>query len=180
MDTRLVSKIRQAGISSITASKEYRKALTELAKSIREQCSTAPNEATISSNFDFQIHDFLRAVFDIEYTPTKEQSVDRLLHVSKGRIDSKWGGVIIEYKDRDKLSTQTLQESAISQVCDYINGLNAVDNNDYFGIVTNGLVCATVVFSSGAYKFIRFTLCGCEMKRRAKEVQINTLYNSAL
>lgn len=128
MDTRLVSKIRQAGISSITASKEYRKALTELAKSIREQCSTAPNEATISSNFDFQIHDFLKAVFDIEYTPTKEQSVDRLLHVSKGRIDSKWGGVIIEYKDRDKLSTQTLQESAISQVCDFINGLNAVDN----------------------------------------------------
>lgn len=86
MDTRLVSKIRQTGISSITASKEYRKALTELAKSIREQCSTAPNEATISSNFDFQIHDFLKAVFDIEYTPTKEQSVDRLLHVSKGRI----------------------------------------------------------------------------------------------
>lgn len=156
MDTRLVSKIRQAGISSITASKEYRKALTELAKSIREQCSTAPNEATISSNFDFQIHDFLKAVFDIEYTPTKEQSVDRLLHVSKGRIDSKWGGVIIEYKDRDKLSTQTLQESAISQVCDYINGLNAVDNNDYLGIVTNGLVCATVVFASGAYKFSVF------------------------
>jgi GTP cyclohydrolase I len=83
MDKKRISKKkmqenRMRQYISIINSPEYREQLTEMAKRIVKLSETAPNEATIESNFDCELFAFFRDKFHtlgFEYNPTKEKAV---------------------------------------------------------------------------------------------------------
>ena len=77
--------------------KEYLGALSSLARDIRKKSKQADNEATVVAQVEIIIHDFLRDVFNIDVTPIREMVTPTRSKV-RGRIDSKIGTVIFEYK----------------------------------------------------------------------------------
>ncbi|KKW27005.1 MAG: hypothetical protein VF00_C0002G0332, partial [candidate division Kazan bacterium GW2011_GWB1_52_7] len=71
---------------------EYREKLVDLALSIRRGSETAENEATVVSVFEINLFAFLSDHLGIKYYPQKEKLVNTERHITKGRIDSKYGG----------------------------------------------------------------------------------------
>lgn len=138
--------------------KKYIKTLESLAATIRKKSRRAPNEATVVSEVEISIHDFLKDVFGIDISPIKEMVTPTRARL-RGRIDSKIGSVIFEYKHHSKLGTSTLQEQAISQVKDYLEGLALSDSNakgKYIGIVTDGVKCSVVERSIDGFESTPF------------------------
>ena len=119
---------------------EYREKLVDLALSIRRGSETAENEATVVSVFEINLFAFLSDHLGIKYYPQKEKLVNTERHITKGRIDSKYGGFIIEFKHPSKLKTKAYKDSAEQQLTDYLSGLYAKNQNDYLGLVTDGII----------------------------------------
>lgn len=121
------------------ATDEYKVELDDLAVSIRRGSEVAENEATVVSIFEINLFAFLSNHLGIKYYPEKEKLVGTERHTTKGRIDSKYGGFIIEFKHPSKLKTKAHKDSASQQLTDYLKGLYAKDQNDYLGLVTDGV-----------------------------------------
>ena len=121
-------------------SSDYRNKLSELALDIKRRSETAENEATVVSGFELNLFSFIDNELGLKYYPEKEKFVGTERHISKGRIDSKYGAFIIEFKHPSKLKTSAFKEKASSQLEDYLVGLNAKNPKDYLGLVTDGVV----------------------------------------
>lgn len=103
------------------------------------------NEATIASIFEIKLSEIIREKFGLDFTPTKEEPISGLRHVATGkrdatgRIDSRIGALVIEYKHSSRLSTQKLQKEAVNQLVNYLRSLNEQNAHSYIGFVTDGL-----------------------------------------
>lgn len=129
--------------------KQYLRELKILADKIKAKCRRADNEATVVSEVEISLHDFIRDVFNLDITPHKEIVTPTRTRL-KGRIDSKIGAVIFEYKHHSKLTTSSLRNKAVMQVKEYIEGIianNTPSTTKYTGIVTDGLVCSIIEYS---------------------------------
>ncbi len=140
----------------ILNSSEYRAALRSVCIDIVNQSKTAKNEATVASTFEIELYAFIKEYFNIKSFPEKEKSVTTERHIAKGRIDSKYSGVIIEYKHSSKFNSEKKKRKATKQICEYLSGLFKEDKNDYVGFVTDGIECQIIelkngVFAKGAY-----------------------------
>ena len=137
--------------------KEYLGALSSLARDIRKKSKQADNEATVVAQVEIIIHDFLRDVFNIDVTPIREMVTPTRSKV-RGRIDSKIGAVIFEYKHFSKLGNTNQQEDAIKQVEGYLTGLTSEisDSAKYIGVVTDGIVCSIVEMTSSGFEHSPF------------------------
>lgn len=122
-------------------SPSYRHKLSELALDIKRRSETAKNEATVVSSFELNLFSFINDELGLKYYPEKEKFVGTERHISQGRIDSKYGAFVIEFKHPSKLKTATMKEKASSQLEDYLRGLNAKNPTDYLGLVTDGVLC---------------------------------------
>ena len=87
--------------------KQYLRELKILADKIKAKCRRADNEATVVSEVEISLHDFIRDVFNLDITPHKEIVTPTRTRL-KGRIDSKIGAVIFEYKHHSKYSSYSL------------------------------------------------------------------------
>ena len=125
-------------LDEILRSKEYKELLKETSKNIVSNCKTAANEATTVSWFELEIYDLINDSFGIKYRPEKEVAVDTIRHKAKGRIDSKIGCLVQEFKHNSKLRTRDQVRSATQQLLDYLKGLYAKEPVDYLGILTDG------------------------------------------
>ena len=92
-------------IESLINTNEYLQLLYELSNDIYRESLKAENEASIVSIFEIELFSFIKEVLGIKYYPEKEKQVNTQRHISKGRIDSKIGALIIEFKHTSKLST---------------------------------------------------------------------------
>ena len=110
---------------------------------------TAENEASIVSIFELELFSFIKEHLGLKYYPKKEIKVNTVRHISKGRIDSKIGALVIEFKHTSKLKTEEHKTKASEQLIDYLNGLNEKHNLDYIGIVTDGTKCKIISIDSG-------------------------------
>src|SRR3989344_9373590 len=112
--------------NSITAklfSSDYRKKLPELALDIKRRSETAENEATVVSSFELNLFSFISNELGLKYYPEKEKLVGTERHISQGRIDSKYGAFVIEFKHPNKLKTPSQKAKASQQIEEYLEGL---------------------------------------------------------
>lgn len=112
--------------------------LDNVAKEIRKIATRAPNEATIATNFELKLYGQLKHRLQIEFEPIKEESIDTKRHIKKGRLDSRIGALVIEYKKKSQLDTQKNQEKAISQIKNYLEHLPEDFKHGAEGVLTDG------------------------------------------
>ena len=89
----------------LLGSKEYKETLKEVCLDIIKGSESADNEATVVSVFELEIFTLIKEVLGLKYYPEKEKSVSTERHVAKGRIDSKVGALVIEFKQPSSFNT---------------------------------------------------------------------------
>lgn len=122
-------------------SADYRKRLIKLALDIKRKAETANNEATVVSSFELNLFSFINNELGLKYYPDKEQTVGTVRHITQGRIDSKYGAFVIEFKHPSKLKTSSQKIAASKQIEEYLQGLYVKNKSDYLGLVTDGISC---------------------------------------
>lgn len=133
-----VEKLKEKLVQTALDSTEFRDLLTQTVSDIVNYSLVAPNEASIESCFDRELYALLRQL-DIHLTIAKEVSVDTCRDISKGRMDSRIGAVVIEYKDKEKLKTDNDIEKASTQLKTYLIGLSNEKPSFYYGFLTDGI-----------------------------------------
>ena len=118
-------------------SPEYCDLLGAAADRIRRAAQPSATEATIEGFFEREVYALLRNI-GLKFEPEKESAVYR--HTAHGRIDSRLGALVIEYKRPSFLHTKTEQDVAIAQLSSYLVALSAESDMPYVGLLTNGLV----------------------------------------
>lgn len=151
MDDTIIDKLKKKQIQATFYSPEYKTALEYLAKEIRQKCDDESlSEATIASIFELEIFGFLANVFDKKIYPAKEVAVNTERRVAKGRIDSKIGAVVIEFKKPAILKKDKSQKDATSQIVDYLKGLYSQKQGLFVGVVTDGVRCQIINYNNSA------------------------------
>ena len=145
MNDSVKNSLLHKSIEFLLGTAEYQKALRDAASSIRKQSKLAPIEATVVSIFEIEIFTIIRDVFGLKFYPEKEVQVETNFHVAKGRIDSKIGALVIEFKQPSALGNQTQENKAVNQITSYLRGLANRSGQDYFGIVTDGVKACKVL-----------------------------------
>lgn len=133
-----LTKLKEKLTSIALNSKEFKGALKQATEEINDEAKTAPNEATIEGAFERIIYATLRDV-GIKFSPEKEITVETIRHTGKGRVDSRIGVVVIEYKHRSKLKSSKDISSAKEQLEDYITSISKDVDNTVIGFITDGL-----------------------------------------
>lgn len=118
---------------------EFKNELKAIAENIRARAKRAPNEATIASHFETLLYAFLKQHFGIEFLPEKEIRVETARHTGKGRMDSRLGALIIEYKHYTKLAGTKDQHSASNQIIEYMQSIGEESGQEVIGFITDGL-----------------------------------------
>ncbi|PCF56823.1 hypothetical protein B5C08_01955 [Staphylococcus delphini] len=136
---KLQERIKEKTLNTIFQSEEYKQLLKELTNDILNLSKEAENEATVVSNFELVLYNFINSILGMRLYPEKERKVETIRHVSKGRIDSKLGAMVIEYKHFSNLQTLSQKEKASDQLSDYLQGLKNENNSNYYGIITDGI-----------------------------------------
>jgi len=117
---------------------KFKKELDDVAKEVRNLAAKAPNEATIAANFELKLHSIISRRLHVEFEPIKEESISTTRHIKKGRIDSRIGILVIEYKQKSKLATTKDQDKAVDQLKNYILSLPFESKHGAVGVVTDG------------------------------------------
>jgi N-6 DNA Methylase len=130
--------IEESAIEHVMGHPLFKKELDELAKSIRTFASAAPNEATLATNFELKIYSQVMRRLHVEFEPIKEVAIDTVRHVKKGRIDSRIGALIIEYKQKSKLETEKDRITAEEQIKNYVKHLPEDFRHGAVGVLTDG------------------------------------------
>lgn len=153
MSKRHRDKLAKKKIEFIINSKEYEDSLKEVCNDIIKGSSSADNEATVVSIFELELFSFIKETLQLKYYPEKEKSISTERHVSKGRIDSKIGALIIEFKQPSSFDSLKKKQKATSQLTDYLNGLYSSHKADYLGVVTDGSECQNLVMEDGEISY---------------------------
>lgn len=127
-------------VEFILKSSEYRDMLEQIKNNIIQGCKKSANEATTASVFELELYSFIKTVLNLNFHPDKEVLVGTVRHITKGRIDSKIGILLTEYKYQSKLEKIEDIKSATEQLKGYMEGLyTEKQDNEYLGIITDGL-----------------------------------------
>lgn len=157
-EDQLLKNIKKKQYNAIIRSEEYKLMLTEMSSRIIEKSKAAPNEATIENYFDCELFAFFKEVFSplgFKYNPVKEAAISTKRHVTKGRADTTIGALVIEFKQPSTLSNKTLKDKAVSQLIDYLNGLEL--SIELVGYVTDGVKGCFVVRDEKGIQIGNFT-----------------------
>ncbi|RZK26352.1 MAG: hypothetical protein EOO43_03070, partial [Flavobacterium sp.] len=138
----------------ITKTKEYSESLKELCKEVSSRSAIAKNEASIATIFELSVYSFIHEIFHLKIYPVKELAVQTERHIKKGRIDSKVGAFVIEYKHFSKLKTIEQRHSASSQLTNYLLALSKQSNSEYIGLITDGLNCQYITVGNNEVRSV--------------------------
>lgn len=111
---------------------------------IRTQCASAKNEAEVVSLFETRVYQLLRELFQTDVNFEKEVPVATVRHVARGRLDSRVGAVVIEYKHRGRMATAAARDSAVAQLSNYLTSLPRDAGQGLLGLLTDGTVAQIV------------------------------------
>ena len=120
-------------------SEVYFNQLIKVSESINQLSRKAKSEADVISAFDSYFLPVLRSNANLNINYYREESIDIKRIVKKGRIDSRIGSLVIEFKHFSKFQTKKNQEIAINQIKNYLESLFLDVPQRYFGIITDGI-----------------------------------------
>lgn len=128
---------------------EYWIHVEEMRTAIMRDAMVAKTEAQTAEAFQRQLYYFIRLHTGVELdfkpeTPIKgglthDFGILRNRTSGRGRLDAVVNNLIIEYKKHSKLERKNDQETAISQVKDYLKTLFDNDGVKYNAILTDGI-----------------------------------------
>lgn len=142
-------ELKEKLIVAALETREFRELLAETLTSIRDQCKDADNEATVVSTFERELYGLLLNI-GFRFSPEKEVYVETIRHIKKGRLDSKVGAVVIEYKHTSKLQSADNKGKATQQLKEYLESLSKASKSQFYGFLTNGISCKEIVYENGA------------------------------
>jgi len=136
-------------IENIINSNEYKIKISELLTSLLKRTKSSENEATTASYFETELYHFVKNTFGISLDFRKEESQSTLRHKFVGRMDAVCNNLVVEYKKRGKLDKSKDIDKATNQLSNYLEQLLEEDNNEYYGILTDGVKIRYVYFQNG-------------------------------
>jgi hypothetical protein len=137
------SDLRRAIVSTVLASPYFASELGRVAARIRRSAHPHANEKTIEGCFERELYALLKDA-RIDFSPQKEEAVDTRRHVRKGRVDSRIGAIVIEYKRPLALRTPRRIDKATSQLEDYVEAVSRENAGVAIGFLTDGRQVRTV------------------------------------
>lgn len=155
MQSTSISTIKSQAREHVLKSEAFLKFLAKIAEKISLDAKEAKSEADVVYSFDSHYISIIKEALDLDFKPSKEESVDTVkLSVSgrknkKGRIDSRIGSVVIEFKHPSKFKTEMQIKNAITQTYEYLHGLNKANSGSYYGLVTDGIKSITLRLEDG-------------------------------
>lgn len=145
---------------------EYWFHVEEMRTLIMRDAMVAKTEAQTAEAFQRQIYYYIRSHTGVEpdfhpETPIKDGLTHNFGVLKKrisgrGRLDAIVNNLIIEYKKHSKLEKKNDQDTAISQVKDYLQTLFANDGIKYNAILTDGLKISYFGFNDERIEFTAF------------------------
>jgi hypothetical protein len=105
--------------STVLTSREFLDELGNIARSVRKISTSKATEKTIEGCFERELYALLKSV-GIKFSLEKEVEVETRRHVGKGRVDSRIGAVVIEYKRPATFKTPRQIEKATQQIEKYV------------------------------------------------------------
>lgn len=145
---------------------EYWVHVEEMRTAIMRDAMSAKTEAQTAEAFQRQLYYYIRLHTGIELDFKPETPIrDGLTHdfgvlkgrvSGRGRLDAVVNNLIIEYKKHVKLTKKRDQETAISQVKDYLQTLYKNDGVKYNAILTDGIKISYFGFDGNAIEFTAF------------------------
>lgn len=141
--------LRQTILKAALNAPAFRALLAEAATEIREIAKPTATEATIEGAFERVLYAHLKEI-GLQFHPEKESGVNIKRHLTRGRIDSRLGGLVIEYKRPALLNSAVEIDKALAQLKGYITSLSESSDAPFVGILTNGLVAIEVHAAKGS------------------------------
>lgn len=135
--------LRQRILKAALTSPEFRASLAEAAQEIRDAAKPLATEATIESAFERIVYAQLREI-GLRFNPEKEVAINTKRHVARGRMDSRLGALVIEYKKPALLKSESEINKALGQLKEYLIALSENSDSPLVGFLTNGLVVVEV------------------------------------
>jgi len=136
-------------IDSILNSKEYDCKLSEHLTTLLIRTKSASTEADVAFAFESEIYYFVRTLFNIDLEFRKEAGQSSLRHKFEGRMDAVCNNLVIEYKNRGKLDSDSDKRKAESQLSDYLNQLLETEKFEYHGVLTDGVKIKYIYYQEG-------------------------------
>lgn len=133
--SRLGSKVADF----ILGQREFAEALAVTVRAIRANALPDSTEADVVHHFEFNTATLLKDTLGIEYAPRKESKADRIQMLSKGRIDSRVGDLLLEFKRPSKLRTPKQLELARDQLESYLLTIPLEPEQIAVGYLTDGV-----------------------------------------
>jgi hypothetical protein len=125
------------------ASSELHRDLAVAAAQIKKVATLDATEATVAGKFEREMYAVLRQA-GIAFDPEKEGRVDSTRHTGHGRLDSRLGAVVIEYKRPAKFNTQQHVDSAAEQLEGYLVSITEAERSHAVGFLTDGRQCVQI------------------------------------
>lgn len=141
--------LKEVMLDTIIHTPEYMERLREIAADIKKASNGSSNESSTVSCFELELFSFINKELGLKYYPKKEVFVNTVRHVARGRIDSRIGSLIIEFKHYSKLKKETDRLTASDQLSGYLQGLHVQSKQDFLGVVTDGIVCQFIRMENG-------------------------------
>lgn len=138
MNKNRLSKLKYKLLNVALSSKEFEEELNNAKNEIIDGANSSKNEATVESIFENVFYALLKNI-GIKFSPEKEETIDTKIHIGKGRMDSRLGSVVIEYKHKSKLNSTSDVSAAQIQLQEYIKSLSVKISSDIVGFLTDGL-----------------------------------------
>lgn len=160
----LSKQLGKEDIESVMRGELWEKAMDLMADKINTASARANSESDVATNMDSELLRFSDSVlvrsgqkpFELNKEVTVDlqknalEDKDLKLSQAKGRIDSKFSSVIIEYKKPAAYKNKTDTDKAFKQATDYLNSLYEEEKGTYLGLITDGTRCQFVVFNTHA------------------------------
>lgn len=142
--------LRKRILRAALTSPAWRTILAEAAEEIQRCAQPTATEATIQGAFERILYARLREI-GLQFHPQKESGVNIKRHLARGRLDSRLGALLIEYKRPSLLKSAIEIDRALCQMKEYLIGItkDKPSSAPFVGVLTNGLVAVEVHVAGG-------------------------------
>ena len=140
--------LRKRILKAALKAPEFQTVLDDAAAEIRSFATDDASEATIEGVFERVLYAHLREI-GLRFHPTKEADVETKRHITHGRMDSRLGSLVIEYKRPSRLGSSADTQQAIEQLTTYLIALSASSTTPLVGVLTNGKVLIEIRVCAG-------------------------------
>lgn len=155
------NELKKKDIEAVMRGNTWKRLMELMADHFNTISVGAQSESDVATGIDAAILAFSDNVMEpsgqrgFELSKERKVSIERekvtdegiVKYSSKGRIDSKYSSVVIEYKQPSFYKTKVDTDSAFYQALDYLNSLYVEKEGTYLGFVTDGARCQFVLFN---------------------------------